>query len=229
MSAVPRKSSSRGRLVRALARSRSLPAVRAGSPPRSTFRRLAENLSVEQNPALAETRRRPQSGRLRRAVRILFTAGAITVGLSLAGRQLAARLTVNVTTSMPRGIYWLRPDRRAALHSTVALAIPSRVRQLVDERRYLPPGFRLLKSVVAVAGDVVCLEHQRYSVNGLLVSVVATTDQAGRPLPPLYPFCGVVPDGVAFLAAAGASSLDSRFFGPVPISDLTPAAALWTY
>ena len=184
---------------------------------------------MEQNSALAETRRRPQSGRLRRASRILFTAGAITVGLSVAGGQLAARLTVNVTTSMPRGIYWLWPDRRAALHSTVTLAVPSNVRQLVDERHYLPPGFRLLKSVVAVAGDVVCLEHQRYSVNGLLVSLVATTDQAGRPLPPLYPFCGVVPDGVAFLAAAGTSSLDSRFFGPVPLSDLTPAVPLWTY
>jgi type IV secretory pathway protease TraF len=90
-------------------------------------------------------------------------------------------------------------------------------------------GFRLLKSVVAVAGDGVCLERQRYSVNGHLVSVVATTDPACRPLPPPYPFCGVVPGGFAFLAAAGTSSLDSRFFGPVPISDLTPAVPLWTY
>jgi hypothetical protein len=90
---------------------------------RSTFRRLAENLSVEQNSALPDTRRRPQSERIRRAARILFTAGAITVGLSLADRQLAARFTVNVTTSMPRGIYRLRPDRRAALHSTVTLTV----------------------------------------------------------------------------------------------------------
>ena len=184
---------------------------------------------MEQTPAPSKTHPRPPASRLRRAARILFIAAAITAALSLAGRQLAARLTLNVTTSMPRGLYWLRPGGRVALHSTVTLAIPSRVRQLVDERRYLPPGFRLLKSVVAVAGDVVCLEHQRYSVNGRLVSVVATTDQAGRPLPPPYPFCGVVPAGVAFLAAAGTSSLDSRFFGPVPISDLTPAVPLWTY
>ena len=153
----------------------------------------------------------------------------LTVRLSLAGRPIAARLTVNVTTSMPRGIYWLRPGGRVALHSTVTLAIPSSVCQIVDQRRYLPPGFRLLKSVVAVAGDVVCIERQRYSVNARLISVIATTGQAGRPLPPPYPFCGVVPAGVAFLAAAGNSSLDSRFFGPVPISDLTPAVPLWTY
>jgi hypothetical protein len=43
------------------------------------------------------------------------------------------------------------------------------------------------------------------------------------------PFLRVVPAGVAFLAAAGASSLDSRFFGPIPISDLTPAVPVWTY
>jgi conjugative transfer signal peptidase TraF len=190
---------------------------------------LAENPGVEQTSAPSDTQPRPQASRLWRAARILFTAATITAGLSLAGRQLAARLTVNVTTSMPRGLYWLRPGGRVALHSTVTLDIPSRVRELVDQRRYLPPGFRLLKSVVAGAGDVVCLEHQLYSVNGRLISVVATTDQAGRPLPPPYPFCGVVPGGFAFLAAAGTSSLDSRFFGPVPISDLTPAVPLWTY
>ena len=184
---------------------------------------------MEQTSAPSDTQPRPQASRLWRAARILFTAATITAGLSLAGRQLAARLTVNVTTSMPRGLYWLRPGGRVALPSTVTLDIPSRVRELVDQRRYLPPGFRLLKSVVAGAGDVVCIEHQLYSVNGRLISVVATTDQAGRPLPPPYPFCGVVPGGFAFLAAAGTSSLDSRFFGPVPISDLTPAVPLWTY
>jgi conjugative transfer signal peptidase TraF len=186
---------------------------------------LAENPGVEQNPPPSET----QPSRLRRAVRILFAAAVITVGLSLTGRQLAARLTVNVTTSMPRGLYWLRPGGRVALRSTVTLAVPASVRPLVDQRHYLPPGFRLLKSVVAVAGDVVCIDHQLYSVNGRLVSVVATTDQAGRPLPPPYPFCGFVPAGVVFLAATGTSSLDSRFFGPVSISDLTPAVPLWTY
>ena len=184
---------------------------------------------MEPSPALSGTRPLSQACRLRRAVRILFTAAVITAGLSLAGRELAVRLTLNVTTSMPRGLHWLRPGGRVALHSTITLTTPSSVRQLVAERHYLPPGFRLLKSVVAVAGDVVCLEHQRYGVNGRLVSVVATTDQAGRPLPPPYPFCGVVPVGVAFLAAAGTSSLDSRFLGPIPISGLTPAVPLWTY
>jgi type IV secretory pathway protease TraF len=80
---------------------------------------------------VSDTRRRAQSRRLRRAARILFTAAAITACLSLAGRQLAARLTINVTTSMPRGLYWLRLGGRVARHSTVTLAIPSGVRQLV--------------------------------------------------------------------------------------------------
>jgi conjugative transfer signal peptidase TraF len=184
---------------------------------------------VETTRALADTPPRPWSRRLREAVRILAAAAAITAGLSLAGRSLAARLTVNVTTSMPRGLYWLRPGGRVAIHATVSLPIPSSVRQLVAERRYLPPGFRLLKSVVAIADDTVCIEHQRYSVNRRLVSIIATHDLAGRPLPPPYLFCGVVPAGVAFLVAAGPSSLDSRFFGPVPISELTPAVPLWTY
>ena len=36
-------------------------------------------------------------------------------------RRLCA---VNVTTSMPRGLYWLRPGGRVAIHSTVSLPIP---------------------------------------------------------------------------------------------------------
>jgi hypothetical protein len=46
--------------------------------------------------------------------------------------SVAVPVTINVTTSMPRrGLYWLRLAGRVARHSTVTLAIPSGVRQLV--------------------------------------------------------------------------------------------------
>jgi type IV secretory pathway protease TraF len=61
-----------------------------------------------------------------------------------------------------------------------------------------------------------------------LVSPIATHDHLGRPLRP-YLFCGLVPDGSVFVAAHGDSSLDSRYFGPIPISDLLPAVPLWTF
>ena len=52
--------------------------------------------------------------------------------------------------------------------------------------------------------------------------------QAGRPLP-IFSFCGDVPQGFAFVATPVPSSLDSRYFGPVPIDALTVARPLWTF
>jgi type IV secretory pathway protease TraF len=98
---------------------------------------------------------------------------------------------------------------------------------MVAARRYLPPDWRLLKRVVALPGDQVCLDDKRYVVRGAVLSLIADHDQLGRPLAP-YPFCSTVPPGTVFLIAHGASSLDSRYFGPVPFSDLTPAVPLWT-
>lgn len=43
------------------------------------------------------------------------------------------------------------------------------MRWLIAERRYLPSSVHLLKEVVAVAGDSVCFEHERYLVNGQLL------------------------------------------------------------
>jgi type IV secretory pathway protease TraF len=99
---------------------------------------------------------------------------------------------------------------------------------LIEERHYLPTGFRLLKQVVAVAGDHVCTVGGAYDVNGVSTAPIAAVDTAGRPLPAPYSFCGAVPTGAAWVAGRGATSLDSRFFGPVSLDKLTTAVPLWT-
>jgi type IV secretory pathway protease TraF len=108
----------------------------------------------------------------------------------------------------------------------VEFPIPSNAQSLIADR-YLPARFHLLKRVVALEGDVVCLEGGRYVVNGVPISEIASHDSIGRPLP-AFGFCGPVGAGTAFVATPVASSLDSRYFGPVPISALTVASPLWT-
>src|SRR5450631_1320554 len=154
--------------------------------------------------------------------RLLAAAALIAAAGVLGCAQLAARLTLNVTTSMPRGLYWLAPTRPVQRGTVVYLPVPPPVRALVAERHYLPANFGLLKRVVALAGDRVCTEGQRYVVEDRLLSPIPDRDHAGRPVIP-YPFCSTVPPGHAFLAAAGDSSLDSRYFGPVSLDDLTPS------
>jgi conjugative transfer signal peptidase TraF len=164
----------------------------------------------------------------RRLVGLLLAISIIAPATIIASRALAPHLTVNVTSSLPRGLYWLSTARQPDRGSIVTLPPPDSVRELVATRGYLPPSVLLLKRVVALAGDTVCIADNLYLANGVAIDVIAAADQAGRPLPRPFPFCGVVPPGVAFVAGHGASSLDSRYFGPVPLSTLTVAVPLWT-
>jgi conjugative transfer signal peptidase TraF len=147
---------------------------------------------------------------------------------ALGCRVLAKHLILNVTPSSPRGLYWLKPGSPIGRGSWVLLEVPESIRPLVAERRYLPAPIPLLKHVAAVSGDHVCLTAGDYIVNGQPVSRVATHDRLGRPLPPAFPFCGTVAADTTFVAGRGNSSLDSRYFGPVAVSDLTPVVPLWT-
>jgi conjugative transfer signal peptidase TraF len=155
----------------------------------------------------------------------LFVEGLC--GSILLGSVLGSCLTVNVTSSMPRGLYFLDRSKPIERGTVVCLPVPPNIRPLVNDRHYLPPNFRLLKKVVALPGDQVCLDHHSYVVGGAPLSVIADHDHLGRPLP-AYSFCSTVPPGSVFLIAHGDSSLDSRYFGPVPFTDLTAAVPLWT-
>jgi conjugative transfer signal peptidase TraF len=139
---------------------------------------------------------------------------------------LASRLTRNYTPSLPLGVYLLRPGLPVSKGSLVDFEVPPRARALIAGR-YLPARFHLLKRVVALEGDAVCFADGSYRVEGVAISAIARRDSIGRPLPP-FDFCGKVPAGTAFVATPHPSSLDSRYFGPVPLSDLTVVTALWT-
>jgi conjugative transfer signal peptidase TraF len=138
----------------------------------------------------------------------------------------ASRLTRNYTPSLPLGVYLLRPGRTVAKGALVDFEIPARARTLIVDR-YLPARFHLLKRVVALEGDFVCFADGSYRVDGVAISTIARRDAVGRPLQ-AFEFCGRVPPDAAMLATPHPSSLDSRYFGPLPLSDLTVATPLWT-
>jgi type IV secretory pathway protease TraF len=95
-------------------------------------------------------------------------------------------------------------------------------------RDYLPAGAGLIKQLVGLPGDRVCIRTDGFYVNGVRFGDVALADSRGRPLAP-YRFCGEVPPGQAFAATRAHLSYDSRYFGPVALSSLTPVVPLWTY
>lgn len=164
-----------------------------------------------------------------RFARLFVPALAATAFLAVAQAVVFRVLTFNTTPSLPRGVYRLRPGERPQRGDVVAFPIPQAVASLIESRRYLPGSFSLLKRLVALPGDRVCLDGGRYVVNDAVVSEVVRVDSLGRPLPAAFPFCGSVPAGFGFVATPAPTSLDSRFFGPLPLDALTPAEALWTH
>jgi conjugative transfer signal peptidase TraF len=165
-----------------------------------------------------------QSNRARVLIRRLLGATIFTTVVSLA----ATHLTWNLTPSEPRGLYLLLPWSAPRRGDFVTFSIPSALTTLVRTRHYLPPRVQLLKRLVALFGDHVCIDDQTYAVNYEVISSIAHADAAGRPLVPVI-FCGQVPEGRAFVASPAPSSLDSRYFGSIPLTALTRAYPLWTY
>ncbi len=193
--------------------------------------RLAMTSGPERSGPSWHGRDRPEScshryWRAKPRVRPVLLAVGVAAFVTTGAAVAASCLTRNYTPSLPLGVYWLRPGLHAVKGDIVDLAIPWPAQALIAGR-YLPVGFRLLKRVVALPGDHVCLSDRKYRVNGLTISTIASVDSEGRALP-VFSFCGDVPQGLAFVATSVPSSLDSRYFGPVPIDALTVARPLWT-
>jgi conjugative transfer signal peptidase TraF len=160
----------------------------------------------------------------------LVRAILVTACASAVACLVGSHLLWNWTPSLPLGLYWVScGNGRASPGDLVAFPVPQAVRELVDERRYLPPGALLVKPVVATGADRVCTQDGTLSVNGAAFGAVASEDTQGRPLP--HPVvCGALPEGMVFVASRMPTSFDSRSFGPVPLAALRGTVTpLWTY
>src|SRR5262249_60695964 len=127
----------------------------------------------------------------------------------------------------PRALYVARrvpPPDRGMLglpHPATPLAT------LLVARGYLPAGGPLLKPVVALGGDEVCVVDEEVSVNGtVLATTVADVDSAGRPLPQWQDCKTLTAEEVFLLSTADARSFDSRYFGPVTRPTIVGTATL---
>ncbi len=106
------------------------------------------------------------SWRARLRVRAAVCAASVALVVTAGAAFFASRLTRNYTPSLPLGVYWLRRGLPITKGALVDFSIPPNARGLIADR-YLPAGFHLLKRVVAVDGDVVCVSGGRFLVNGV--------------------------------------------------------------
>ncbi len=127
--------------------------------------------------------------------------------------SLPKKLIYNASASAPIGFYWI--DQEPILRGDyVLVSVPERVRDLVEERQYLPPDVPLVKRVVGVEGDRICRENRLIMINGSVESVALRRDSEGRKLP-IWSGCKTLGRNDIFLLQDHPLSFDGRYFGPV--------------
>ena len=159
---------------------------------------------------------------------LAWTVG-VTILLIVPVCALASHLIYNRTASLPIGWYWVERSVKPVRGDMVAFPVPVSVKGLVHERRYLPDGAYLVKMVVGMAGDFVCMQDGVFTVNDAVVGSVLTTDSAGRALPRVD-VCEQVAPGEIYVASGHPRSFDSRAFGAVKAAEIRgKVTRLWAY
>ena len=155
--------------------------------------------------------------------------GLLTYALHFAG------IGVNVTDSMPVGIYHLATaDRAPVKGDIVKLCPPLAVAVMARQRNYMPYGpcpgntVPFLKIVAATGGDIIDVSHDRIVINGYALpgSAQQERDSKGRALSEFPAGRYRLPTGAIWLWTPNPRSWDSRYYGPIPAKNVSGFARL---
>ena len=100
-----------------------------------------------------------------RMVTLLTTVTAVVLVLSTIGTKSATRYVWNASTSVPVGLYRLRPAGELAVAQLVAVQPPEPLATFLADGGYLPRGIPMLKRVLALPGQTVCRDHLTITVD----------------------------------------------------------------
>jgi len=130
----------------------------------------------------------------------------------------------NASASAPIGLYRLAPATPVDIGDLIVVMPPTPLANFLAGRGYLPRGVPLLKRVVALAGTTVCRVDTTIVVDGRPSGTALARDSRGRPLP-VWQGCRTLARGEVFVMNADVpDSLDSRYFGPLPVSTIIARA-----
>jgi type IV secretory pathway protease TraF len=124
----------------------------------------------------------------------------------------------------------VRPADRLIVTDLVVAFPPEHLAAFLAEAGYLPRGVPLIKHVLALPGQIVCRERLAITVDGIEMGAARKRDRRGRVLPS-WQGCRELAQGEVFLMNWDEpASLDSRYFGPLPVTAIVGRAVpLWTF
>ncbi len=139
------------------------------------------------------------------------------------------RYVLNLTPSIPTGIYKLDPDSKGqsfAVGDIVYFPVPKAHQSILYGRQYLALNAHLIKPVAAIERDHVCRDEGLVTVNHLAPAPVFRFDQFERPLPQITLCRALTENELFILSSYSDQSYDSRYFGPIDARDVIAKARL---
>lgn len=141
-------------------------------------------------------------------------------------------IVYNYTNSIPKGFYYLYNDvdiSSIKKGDLIVFGIPLDVKGIVIERNWLNENDTLTKPVTAIYGDFVCTDDGMVRVNNISYKNIEKYDSNGRNMPK-YEYCDLVKEGDIFVFIKNSKSFDSRYYGPINISEvIAKAKPLWIF
>ena len=124
-------------------------------------------------------------------------------------------ITYQVTPSMPKGFYFVRPVKQLQSGNIAVFSPPSAILKLMLKHHWIPDDGLMMKYVFAVPGDNVCLREHQVWINGRVMAKIFQDYEPGKSLPHAH-FCGQLAKGQYLLMSTQvAHSFDGRYFGPI--------------
>lgn len=119
----------------------------------------------------------------------------------------------NTTSSLPKGFYKIEDGYTYG--DIIAFDIPENFYEIVKERQWIPLYDRLLKRIVGMEGDEICIQNTTIFFNNKHFGKTSLTDSKSRPMPQLEG-CHIVEKGYVWVMLKNNPlSLDSRYYGQV--------------
>ena len=118
----------------------------------------------------------------------------------------------------------MQPPGRLIVTDLVVAFPPEPLATFLAEGGYLPRGVPLIKRILALPEQTVCRKDLAITVDGIEMGAARERDRRGRLLP-VWQGCRVVRSGEVFLMNWDEpASLDSRYFGPLPLTAIVGRA-----
>jgi conjugative transfer signal peptidase TraF len=155
----------------------------------------------------------------------LFVTGLFALGATIFARPV---IIYNATDSLPYGLYLVvqKPDYERG--DLVVFPVPESVKALVRQRRWLPDGAYLIKSIAGTNGDLLSTKTGRCFVNDVDFGTVETVDRTGQPLP-VFSINRRLHSSEVAVVNPTPHSFDSRYFGPIKGRQIIgEAVPIWT-